>query len=241
MVWGRAALARGGISAVLAGSVLLSIGVSTAGAVTRSSAGVQSSSTGPALVAWWAMNEGAGSVMNDAVADNDGRLHSARLAQSGYSGTAYGFNGSSSYVSVPSDSDLNPGTKDIVITIHLKTTSVPAKPDWDLIRKGKYTSKGGEFKMEYQPTGKASCGFKGSSQGGNKGSLSAGPALNNGKWHRVQCVKTSSAIRLIVDGKSYSKPIRIGSISNSDPVVIGARPGSEFFQGVLDEAIIQIG
>jgi hypothetical protein len=33
----------------------------------------------------------------------------------------------------------------------------------------------------------------------------------------------------------------VGTISNDAPVVIGARPGSEFFQGSLDEASIRIG
>ena len=109
------------------------------------------------------MDETSGSVMHDSIAGHDGALHSVALGQSGYLGTAFGFNGSSSYVSVPSSSDLNPGSSNITITIHLKTTSAPATPDWDLIRKGTSTTSGGEFKMEYQPSGQASCGFKGSS------------------------------------------------------------------------------
>jgi len=64
--------------------------------------------------------------------------------------------------------------------------------------------------------------------------------LNDGKWHTVQCVKTSSTIKLIVDGQTYSKAVSVGSISNTAPVVIGAHPGSEFFKGALDEASIQI-
>ena len=92
--------------------------------------------------------------------------------------------------------------------------------------------------MEYQPSGQASCGFKGSS---GYSELIAGPALNNGQWHTVRCVKTSSAIQLIVDGQTFSQAADIGSISNTASVVIGARPGSEFFNGSLDEASIQIG
>ena len=114
-----------------------------------------------------------------------------------------------------------------------------ATPDWDLIRKGKYTTTGGEFKMEYQPSGQASCGFKGSS---SYSELITGPALNDGKWHTVQCVKTSSAIKLIVDGQTFSKSATVGAIANTDPVLIGAHSsGSEVFNGSLDEASIQIG
>jgi hypothetical protein len=189
-------------------------------------------------VALWHMDELSGSVMHDSIADHDGSLHSVALGQPGYLGTAFGFNGSSSYGSVPSSSDLNPGSSDITVTIHLKTTSAPAAPDWDLIRKGKYTTSGGEFKMEYQPSGQASCGFKGSS---GYSELMAGPALDDDDWHTVQCVKTSSAIKVVVDGQTFSKSATIGSIANDEPVVIGARPGSEFFNGSLDEASIEIG
>jgi hypothetical protein len=92
--------------------------------------------------------------------------------------------------------------------------------------------------MEYQPSGQASCGFNGSS---SYSELTAGPPINDGKWHTVQCVKTSSAIKVVVDGQAFSQSATIGSIGNTDPVVIGAHPGSEFFNGSLDEASIQVG
>jgi hypothetical protein len=57
----------------------------------------------------------------------------------------------------------------------------------------------------------------------------------------VQCIKTSTAIKLVVDGQTFSKTITIGSIGNTEAVPIGARPASEFFKGSLDEASIQVG
>jgi hypothetical protein len=210
----------------------------SATATSAPTAVVQSSVSQPGLVALWHMDETSGTVAHDAVASHDGTLHSVQLGLPGFSGTAFGFNGSSSYVSVPSASDLNPGAATITITIHLKSTSVPATPDWDVIRKGLYTSAGGEYKMEYQPSGQASCGFKGS---GGYSELMAGPAINDGQWHTVQCVKTSTAIQVVVDGRAFSKVANIGSTANADAVPIGARPGSEFFKGSLDEASIQIG
>ena len=134
----------------------------------------------PTQVALWHMDETSGTVMHDAVGNHSGTLYSVALGQPGYLGTAFGFNGTSSYISVPSASDLNPGSSNITITIHLKTTSAPATPDWDLIRKGKYTTTGGEFKMEYQPSGQASCGFKGSA---NYSELTAGPGTTQGPPH----------------------------------------------------------
>ena len=193
--------------------------------------------TQPGLVALWHMDETSGTSMFDAVGGHTGTLHSVSLGQPGSLGTAYGFTGSS-YVSVPTKGDLNPGSANLTVTIRMKTTSAPATPDWDIIRKGLYTTAGGEWKMEYQPSGQASCGFKGSS---GYSEMTAGPAINNGQWHTVQCVKTSTGIKVVVDGAATSKTAGIGAISNTDAVPIGARPGSEFFKGSLDEASVQIG
>jgi hypothetical protein len=172
------------------------------------------------------------------VRTHTGTLHSVQLGVSGSLGTAFGFNGSSSYVSVPSAGDLNPGSANLTVTIRMKSTSLPPPEDWDLIRKGVYSTPGGEWKVEYYPSGQASCGFKGSS---GYAELKAGPKLNNGAWHTVQCVKTTSAIRLVVDGQTFSKAAALGSIANSVAIAVGAHPGSEFFKGSLDEASIQVG
>jgi len=211
--------------------------VSSAAATSAATAVVQPDSTPAGLVALWHMDETSGSVMNDSVGGHTGTLYSVALGQPGALGTAYGFTGSS-YVSVPSAPDLNPGASDITITIRLRSTSVPATPDWDIIRKGLYTTGGGEFKMEYQPSGQASCGFKGS---GGYSELMAGPAINDGQWHTVQCVKTATQIKVVVDGQAFAKSAQLGTIGNTVAVPIGARPGSEYFRGSLDEASIQIG
>ena len=213
---------------VLAAGVVLSI------ALLESSPA--SGATQP-LVALWTMDETSGTVMRDSIAGHNGTLHSVQLGVPGFKGTAYGFTGSS-YVSVPSAGALNPGSADISFTVHLKATSVPASPDWDLFRKGLYETSGGEYKMEYQPSGQVSCGFKGSR---GYSELIAGPAVNNGQWHTVRCVKTSSSIQVVVDERTFSKAATIGSIANTASVVIGARPGSEFFKGSLDHASIRVG
>ena len=44
-----------------------------------------------------------------------------------------------------------------------------------------------------------------------------------------------------VDEHSSDAPATVGSIANTTPVVIGARPGSDWTKGSLDEASIQIG
>ena len=83
--------------------------------------------------------------------------------------------------------------------------------------------------MEYQPSGQASCGFKGSS---DYAELIAGPALNDGNWHTVQCVKTASAIKVVVDGQTFSKPAIVGSIANTDAGGDRRPPGLRALQGL---------
>ena len=203
--------------------------------------------TGPASaasftrIATWDMDETSRTTMTDstsAAGMSNGTTHSVQLGVPGKDGKAYSFNGTSSYVSVPS-SGLNPHSSPVKVTIYLKTTKLPPSNDWDLVRKGYYSTAGGEFKVELMPSGRASCGFKGSS---GYAQLEAGPRnLNNGAWHMVSCIKENSSIQLRVDGQSFTKRATVGSISNSRPVIIGAYPGSEYFHGLLDEASISFG
>ena len=224
------------------------VGSTIVGAVTASnSAGSATAPSAATMVVWtssavalWHMDETSGTTMFDSVGQNNGTLNSVTLGQPGFSGFAYGFDGSSSYASAPSADSMNPGSANFSFTILLQTTGTPPPPpiDWDLIRKGDFTSPGGEYKMEFQQSGRASCGFKGST---SYAELVAGPALNDGHWHTITCVKTSSDIELIVDGQTYTTAATIGSISNTGPVVIGSHPGADWYQGSLDEATIAIG
>jgi concanavalin A-like lectin/glucanase superfamily protein len=216
------------LSVVLAG---------VAGAVALPTAAPAAVQTPPVLVALWHMDEPSGNVMVDSVGRHNGTLNRVQLGVAGFIGTAYGFD--RSFVSVPSAKALNPGRRKITLAIRLNTTLAPAHPDWDVMRKGIFDGTGsGEYKIEYQPSGQASCGFL-----GTKGSseLIAGPPLDDGRWHTVQCVKTTTAIRLVVDGRTFTKKANVGSISSHAPLTIGARPGSEFFTGALDEAYVQVG
>lgn len=191
-------------------------------------------------VALWHMNETSGGVMQDSAGGHNGTLSHVTLGLPGAAGTAFGFDGSNSFASVPSAADLNPGTANITLTVYLKTTNVPPPPpaDYDLIRKGTYAPTVSEYKMEFQHSGQASCGFQGSA---GYSELIAGPALNDGKWHKVQCIKAPAAIQLVVDGRTYTQAANVGVITNAAPVVIGARPDGDHYAGALDEVSIRIG
>jgi Concanavalin A-like lectin/glucanases superfamily len=192
------------------------------------------------VIADWHMDETSGNVMHDSAGANNGALQATQIGLPGFRGTSYAFNGRNSYASIPSAANLNPGKANIILTIHLKTTNVPGPQpkDADLLRKGTYAPTTSEYKVELQHSGRASCGFEGSA---GYGELIAGPRLNNGRWHTVQCIKAPTAIELVVDGKTFTQPANVGSISNNAPIVIGARPGADWYTGSLDEVSIQIG
>jgi hypothetical protein len=191
-----------------------------------------------ATTAWWPMNETSGTVMHDAVGTADGTLHAVTVGVAGSSGKAYRFNGTSSYVSVPSRPSLNPGSAKLTVQISLRFTVIPPQ-DYDLIRKGLSTTAGGDYKIEIAHSGQALCVFGGSKA---TATLIAGPKLNDGRWHRISCVRGPLAAGLYVDGvRRKLVSTAVGSISNSSALYIGAKPGSDYHRGDLDEARIIFG
>jgi hypothetical protein len=186
-----------------------------------------------AEAALWHMDETSGSVMHDAVGNHDGTLSHVRRGEPGFIGTAFGFVRSDrSQVTVPSASDLNPGSGAFTISLHVYATTTPKAGDYDLVKKGSYSSPGGEYKVEMLQSGEAQCAFKGSQ---HYAAVSGGPDLAKGRWFTVRCTKTSSSVILKVAGTVYSKSISVGSIVNSSAVGIGGAPGSDFTNGRLDE------
>jgi hypothetical protein len=165
----------------------------------------------------------------------------------GSPGKGYRFNGSNSVVTVPNAPSLNPGTATLTITAKVRFTVIPtpAVVDYDLVRKGVSATPGGEFKMEIYPTssyttGPAYCLFKDSA--GKVAFIRDTRNLADGKWHTISCVKTSTAIKVIVDGVTRSKPASLGAISNTSPLTVGAKPGGgDQYRGDMDEVGIKLG
>jgi hypothetical protein len=210
-----------------------------AGGVLALSTAGSASAIGWQPLSVWHMDETSDSTMKDATGTSPGALYNVSVNQAGKIGRSYAFNGSSSYVSVSNSARLNPGTRNVRISISLKTTYAPNSGDWSIIRKGYYASGDGQFKVEWQPGGQVSCGIAGTNR--RTELVSTGPSLANGAWHQVQCIKASTYVQLLVDGRSFRRDVRIGSITNSSPVIIGAYPNKEFFRGYLGEAKIEVG
>ncbi len=187
--------------------------------------------TTPVGRGYWPMDELSGTTMNDTEGVSPGTLQNVRVGVPGWSNTAYRFDGTSSQVIVANDSPLNPGAHRMKMGMRVKTTTVPATPDYDLFRKGQ--APGQEYKMEIQPNGQLSCTFDGSV---GHATIQNGPRLDDGVWHTVECTKEDTTVTLTIDGISWTKTVTIGSISNSNDLVIGAYPAYDFYKGDMDNA-----
>jgi hypothetical protein len=191
----------------------------------------------------WHM-ESTSSMIDSSGNGNNGTTKNITSA-AGFFGKGYHFNGSSSIVTVKSSSSLNPGSGNIRLIVHVKFRQVPSKSvgDYDLIRKGLSSTSGGDYKMEIYPNSdrsqaQALCYFRGSA---GSGTLQKGPNLTDGKWHTISCYKTASTMQLIVDGTTYTKSVKIGSIANSAPLTIGAKStGGDWYLGDMDEVSVEI-
>jgi hypothetical protein len=193
-------------------------------------------------VALWHMDD-TGTTMRDASAyANHGTLSKVAVGQAGWLNKAFAFSGTPSFVRVPSRSSLNPGTAPFAVTVHVRFSVRPSSSvgDYDLVRKGYSTTTGGHWKVEILQSGVAFCELRGSgAYAGIKGSVN----LADGRWHTIQCKRTSTTVTLVVDGVSKSVTKSTGTISNTADVFVGAKKstGGDQYAGLLDEVTITRG
>jgi chitodextrinase len=203
----------------------------------------------PTTAADWKMDEPAGSttMIDSSSNGNNGALTNVKTGVPGYTGTGYSFT-PKAYASVPSSTSLNPGYRDIRVTLHLKTTSLPSSGDFDLLRKGK-SPNDVEYKVELLQSGQILCALHGSVAGTyvGLGVQSSGSSLANGHWHTIVCARTSyRTVSLNVDGTQYTATLSsgsLGTISPSSNLYIGANPvaGNDYYGGSLDDVTVQVG
>jgi hypothetical protein len=194
--------------------------------------------------ALWQMEDPT-QLLDDSGNNNDGTTTNITGVE-GVAGNGYQFDGAGSIATVPSSDSLNPGDADFALTVQVRFTEPPNTTvgDYDLIRKGLAATRGGDYKMEILPRksntqAKAFCFFKDSSK--TVGKIVKGPNLADGDWHEVVCTKTSTEVQLTVDGRTYTNSVRLGSISNDEPVTIGAQTRSaDWYEGDMDEVSVDI-
>src|SRR5919107_4437045 len=190
----------------------------------------------------WQMDETSGQMIDSSGNNNDGTPKDVVRT-----GSAYVFNGSTSYVAVPDAGSLDPQAKDIKLTARIRVNGQALDDDsYDIVRKGLVTTPGGDYKMEIKraadPTvGKLHCLFKGD---GGTVDIVAQRDIVDGNRHKLECIKTSTSVVARVDGNSGStKAGSAGSIANASPVLVGAKtadPLDDMFDGSMAFVSIEI-
>jgi hypothetical protein len=189
--------------------------------------------------AHWRFDELTGTTAEDSAGDHDGTSTDVATGLPRHVGTAYGFNGASSVVRVPSTDDLNPGTANFSFGAAVNFATVPPASTWDVVRKGLSGTKGGYYKLELFDGGtkngaRARCYFRGAN--GNSKSAGGGRQLDDGRWHTVTCSRTGGKVTITVDGRTSSNSFSLGKLANTAEITIGAKPtGGDAYLGLLDE------
>jgi hypothetical protein len=193
----------------------------------------------PLQAADWQMYETSGQMI-----DSSGNNNNGTPIDVFQTGSFYVFNGSTSYVSVPDNDSLDPVDKDIMLAASVLVNGESMDDDsYDVVRKGLSATQGGDYKMEIMGTsdptvGQLHCVFKGT--GGVVRTL-AQPDIVDGRWHMLECIKTSTSVVARVDGRSYTQSGSAGSIANSSDVLVGAKTANhDVFDGAMSSVSMVI-
>lgn len=210
---------------------------------------------GTTVVAEWPMDEPAGSTR---MTDVSGRAHhgaiSPHAAAAGLvlTGAAYEWSqrcrdcppvALPRVVQVTDSADLE--IPDPAVRWSLELRFSTTKSHGNLAQKGQSATPGGQIKVE--DPGALRCVFTGA---GGRSAVAVGPTpLDDGRWHTVACVHTSTSVSQWVDGALVAQAsVATGPIDNQEPFVIGGKTtcnqrsvGCDYFSGAIAWARISHG
>ena len=137
-------------------------------------------------------------------------------------------------VTVPDRASLDPRGNDFSITLRLRAH----EQFGNIIQKGQATVAGGSYKLQF-PSGQPECWFRGAR---GQVLVRSPEAVNDRRWHVIQCVRTSEGVALSVDGRTVAgRRGPTGTIDNSWPLSIGGKTacdqvhvGCDYFAGDID-------
>lgn len=201
----------------------------------------------PGPAAYWAFDEGQGSIANDSFGRNTGSLQGSptwKNSDSCISNKCLLFNGSSQYISVPNNSSLNP-TTGLTIEAWIKPTDIANNTNYNIVAKQDWGNKLG-YRLAISGYGcNTNCLFFGVGDGTNRTEyVPNGVNLNDtGNWHHVVGVFSSGTLKVYVDGVLRGTTTTpVNTISNTSSLLAIARhsAGSEFFPGFIDDVRVYL-
>ena len=193
-----------------------------------------------AVAGQWNMDERSGTTAFDSSGNGqNGTLTNVTLGLPGSSGAAgdyaFGFNGHSSKMIVPTSAALAAGNAIVTVTMRISTSVEPRTGDFDY----DLWSKGG-YQVELFPKngkGQARCKFNSSASNHH---IQAGPDLADGKWHTIVCRKDANSISVTVDGTTFTQAVTVGALKTGKQAFIGVGSnGVDYYNGQLDDLTVE--
>lgn len=204
----------------------------------------------PNIVAWWPLEVVSGNVTSDiAGANNGATLMNGPTIVGGVVNTAMHFNGTTQYLEVASDSELQPGTGDLSIDAWVRTTGRGIRPIVDKRGDGiiGYTLFLFDGRLGVQLADRNAPGGCSNSPTEPCTNYIAAPNtidVADGNWHFVAVTidrDSPTGGRLWVDGTivmTFDPTLRPQSLDTSAPLLIARRSNvssAVFWEGELDE------
>ena len=189
----------------------------------------------PGLVAWWQGN-GSG---QDAVGSANATLYNGATYGPGLSGQAFQFNGTTSYVAIPSSADIV-GTGGFSISVWIKTTSASGV----IIQQRDANNFNGEYQVALSG-GKVSFFVYGNSE--YDFDMISNASVDDGNWHNIVVVRQSNGTgEIFIDGNLDSTAtgpdVALGSGIN---VYLGADRAqryyginADYFSGLIENVAL---
>ena len=120
--------------------------------------------------------------------------------------------------------DLNPDTKDFTATAQVRLDTLPGPSGYNVIQKGRYRTRGGQWKMQVDQAG-PDCRVAGRRGKTESGTLVAAPRqLPLHEWHTITCVRHGDQLRILIDGQERGATSGADlDVSNDAPVLIAGK------------------
>ena len=190
-------------------------------------------------ISYWRLGETSGTTAADELATNPGTYSNVLLNQpgalAGDSNPSASFNGSSSYLTVPSSTSLNM-TSAVSVEFWAKRRTISSNYQVLVGKPGDGASQNENYGVWLTTSNKYTAYF------GNGSSYVAvqTPAITDTNWHYVAATNDNSTARIYLDGVLVqSAPMTVRLTANTRPLNIGrANNNSYFFNGWLDEVAL---
>ncbi len=202
-------------------------------------------------IAHWTLDEGTGDTAADSSGNgNDGTLGNSPSPDANdpswtcvAGGNALLFDGADDYVNVGDSASLNFGTGDFSVAVWVKSSQAQVFDTWPkLVEKWTNSpSSQGYRLMSYQSTDSPNPAF-GIFNGGTGEMVESTVNIRDGLWHHVVGVKTSTQLKIYIDGSLSGTPAShsLGTTSNSADLAFGKSLlfSDDEFEGNMDDVRI---